>query len=186
MKKLLYGVLGALAIAGVAQAAQNLRQNNDGTADWMSTNNGANPVGAAYIQLVIGLGVSTGSTSFLISPVTDAKIVDAIITRQGGPLAGGRVLINFKVGNNVTPMQLRTRELTGAALALWNTNVSDAVINLSTSSNVTTFSITRPGTVTRGELINNVVERGQFLTVFATGSNTFPTTGHLIITIAPK
>ena len=185
MKRLLYGVLGVLAIVGIAQAAQNLRQNRDGTADWMSTNSQDNAVGAAHIQLVIGLAIMNGATHYVISPLTDAKIVNAHLTRQGTALAG-REIIAFQVQGITAPVQLRTRELTGAALALWNTNISDASINVGVSSNVTTYSITQVGTVTRGELINNVVERGKYITVYITGSNSTNTTGHLIITIAPK
>ena len=186
MKRLLYGVLGVLAIVGIAQAAQNLRQNQDGTADWMSTNSQPNPVGAAHLTLVIGLNTVNGATHYLISPLTDAKIVDARLTRQGTPLSGGRAVVTFMVQGNATPMQLRTRELTGAALALWNTNISDARINVGVQTNVTTFAITPTSSVTRGELINNVVERGKFFTVFITGANTVATTGYLIITIQPK
>jgi hypothetical protein len=186
MKKVLYGlILAALMIGGV-QANQNIRQNPDGTADWMSTNNQPNPAGAAYIQLVIGLANLNGATHFVVSPISDGKIVDARISRQGTALSGGRQLITFKVGNNATPMQLRSRELTGAALSLLNTNISDASINIGVSGNVTTYAITSPGAVTRGELINNTVERGSFITIFVTGANTVATTGHLILTIQPK
>src|SRR3990167_9065872 len=160
MKRLLYGVLGVLAIVGIAQAAQNLRQNPDGTADWVATTGGANPVGAAHINLVIGLAIMNGATHYVISPLTDAKIVNAHLTRQGTALAG-REIITFQVQGITAPVQLRTRELTGAALALWNTNISDASINVGVQTNVTTFAITPTSSVTRGELINNVVERGR-------------------------
>ena len=171
---------------GAVQAAQNLRQNSDGTADWISTKNQANVVGAAHIQLIVGLNVFNGMTHYVISPLTDAKIVDAYLTRQGTMLSGGRAVVSFQVQGITAPVQLRSRELTGTALTLWNTNTTDATINVGVSSNVTTYSLTPITSVTSGELINNFVERGKFITVFITGANTIATTGHLIITIAPK
>lgn len=180
MKKVLYGLLAVLAVVGVVQAAQNLRQNPDGTADLISSNFQANPYGAAHVQLVISLNAVNGSTHFVVSPLTDAKIVDAHIARQS-PLSGGRALIAFQVQGITAPVQLQSTLGTTTTVAL-----TDATINVGVATNVTTYSLTAVSAVTNGRLVNNVVERGKFLTVFVTGANTIATTGHLIITIAPK
>ena len=185
MRKLLYGVLLAvLAIAGPTQANQNLVQNPDGTASWATSRGELNPH-AVHLQLVIGLNATNGTTHYVVSPLTDAKIIDARLARQGTALSGP-MYVRLFAGTALTPMQLQGT-ITAANLGhQYTTTISDALINVGVSGNVTTYAITPTSGVTNGAFRNNSVERGSFISVFVTGTNTTATTGFLIITIAPK
>jgi hypothetical protein len=185
MKKLLYGVLLAvLAIAGPTQANQNLVQNPDGTASWSSSRGELNPQ-AVHLQLVIGLNATNGSTHYVVSPVSDAKIIDARLARQGTAL-NGPMYVKLFAGQAITPMRLQGTITAANLPVVFTTTVSDSLINVGVSSNVTTYAITAPGGITNGQFINNTVARGDFISVFVTGTNTINSTGFLIITIAPK
>lgn len=185
MKKVLYAlVLAVLAIAGPTQAGQNLVQNPDGTASWATTRGETNPH-AVHLQLVIGLNALNGATHYVVSPITDAKIIDARLARQGTALSGP-VHVRFYAGTALTPMQLQGT-ITAANLGhQYTSTISDALINVGVSGNVTTYAITPTGGITNGAYRNNTVERGSFISVFVTGTNTTASTGFLIITIAPK
>lgn len=187
MRKVLWGLLAvALLAVGAVQAAQNLRQNEDGTADWIgSDGSSASPVGAVHLQMLIP-NIVANVTFYTVSPVSNAKIVDARLTRTGTMGATNRTIINFFAGLNATPVSIDSRPGTSA-----NRNTSDMIINVSNNNNVTTFAVTAASVLTDRRLLHNSVSLGDVIRVEIRGQDqgqvgATHASGHLIIVIQPK
>ena len=97
MKRYIIGLFALLLIATAAQAGMNLRQNRDGTADWLNSSRNASSVGAVYLTTLIA-DISTASTSMVVSPITDAIIENVQIVLYGQPTVGNAE-IKITVGN---------------------------------------------------------------------------------------
>src|SRR3990172_671639 len=89
MRKLIYGLLAVFAVIGTAIAAQNIRQNSDGTASWNSSRGYNNPLGAVYLQVIFP-NLNQSITFTLVSPISDAKITDVRVARIGNAPTGAK------------------------------------------------------------------------------------------------
>lgn len=182
MRRLLYGLLAAVIVVGSAMAAQSIRQNTDGTASWNSSRGYANPLGAAYLQVLIP-NLSVASTFVLVSPISDAKITDARVVRTGSPPSAGRALITISTActsgcgvANSSPIRIRSTHGTTVA-----------VINVGVSATTTAYSISAANVVSGGVYENHDrVEAGGLIFVNTDGGSTGAMSAHVIITVQPK
>lgn len=181
MKKVLVGlILTALAVVGGVQAAQNLRQNPDGTADWVSSDpRSVSPVGAVHLQLFIAdtIAGATSTTYQLISPISNAKIVDVRVSKRG--TGGGTAVVTVTVDRGAPP------SLTTAMRITSTHGTSNAVINIGAAANASNYAITQASTLPSGRFLNNAVQRGDIIEVNVAGGTT-SATAYLILTIQPK
>lgn len=182
MRRLIYGLLAAIAVASAALAAQNIRQNNDGTASWNSSRGWNNPLGAAYLQVLIP-NLSVASTFVLVSPISDAKITDVRVARTGGPSSSGKATITISTACTSGCL------LAGSsAVRLRSTHgVSYATIQVGTDSNISSYAITQPGTLPSGRHeYHDAIEAGGRIFINTDGASTGAMSAHVIITIQPK
>ncbi len=102
MKRLLLSLLALVLTVGVVYAGMNVRQNSDGTADWIDTRGNASPLGAVNVEARIA-DVSSASTSWVISPITNVVIEDVQLVMQGA-LSTADARITITVFNTVSPI----------------------------------------------------------------------------------
>ncbi len=183
MKKVLYGlILAALAIAGVAQANQVLRQNPDGTADWVgSDSRNTSPVGAAFLQLYLTsqLGTVASTTYQLVSPISNAVIKDVRVNKQGagGGTATYTITVNNGLSSNTLMTPMSQMGTTGGP--------TYALILVGSSATTSNYALTPISTITGGRFLNNSVQQGDLILVNVAGATT-ASTQMLIITVVPK
>lgn len=73
MRKLLALIVGLALFATPALAGWNIRQNADGTADWVNTKGDVSPIGAIYLNATI-TDIATAQTIAIPIPVTAVKV----------------------------------------------------------------------------------------------------------------
>lgn len=99
MRKLLL-FLTALLVAFPAYAGWNIKQNDDGTAEWVNSRGDTSAVGVVYITTILE-DVSTASTTFLVSPITAARIVD-VRSVLAGAITGANSNIDIAINTDGT------------------------------------------------------------------------------------
>ena len=178
MKKVLYGLLLAALVIGVGQAAQNLRQNSDGTADWVGSKFDATPLGVQLPLFIANTIAGATSTTYqLISPITNALIKDVIVTKQGA--GGGTAVVTITVNPGTAPSLTTPMRITSSH------GTSHAVINIGAAANVSNYAITQPNTLPNGSFLNNAVQKGDVILVNVAGGTT-AATAYLILSLQPR
>lgn len=99
MRKLLIGAF-ILLFAYPAAAGMNIRQNDDGSTDWVDASGNAFNVGATYLTVRIA-NVSTASSEMVVSPIPNSKVtrIDSVIN---GQVTGANATFNFYTANGLT------------------------------------------------------------------------------------
>ena len=177
MRKLLVGLLALtfLALALPAEAGWNLRQNDDGTTEWIRSNSAnvdeSRQIGEVYLTVLLE-DVADESTVYITIPVNDMR-VSYIQTVLHGDLATQTGFIDFwRLSSAGTKISQITNQVTGLAL-------SAAAI----TGEVDTF------TPTNG-LDANIIEKDQVIAIHSdgtAGSGSGATTDITItITLVPR
>ena len=99
MRKLLL-FLAALLVAFPAYAGWNIKQNDDGTAEWVNSQGDTSAVGVVYLTTILE-DVSTSSTTFVVVPITAARLVD-VRTVLAGQITGADSNIDVSVNYDGT------------------------------------------------------------------------------------
>ena len=178
MKKLLYAALLAitgLAFAAPSFAAMNIRQNQDGTADWV----GSRPDDPFFSQCVGAVHLDTSawfnglSTQAVLSPVTNAVLrnIQVVVNPPSGVATMTQGSFQFYIGrvngvaNTTHPLVYRSQ----------NSNVAttiNLVVYPHTRGRV--FTISTPAEagpfVSVPRLVSNTVMRGDPIFVQTTGT----------------
>ena len=141
--------LAFLALSSTADAGWNLRQNDDGTTDWVrdgtDTTQDAHPVGSVYLNVLLE-DISTASTVAVVVPIDNAEVT-LIQSAPAGDVTVAAT-IDFWVMRGIT----NESQLT-AAFEVSDT-VAKMVIAASTSrGTIDTFTPTTQNTVEKGTVI---------------------------------
>ena len=161
----LFALLLALLVAAPADAGWNLRQNADGTTDWVRSDSrrveDKVPVGVIYLTLSIP-SVSTAATYALAIPVTDVKLtlVQSVLT--SGVTTTDTILRFWNLGAGQT-IGVLTASATSREISNRTAPLTIAVAtNDATVGTLDTFTPTH----------NNNLERGSVILISTDGGST--------------
>ena len=167
MKRLL-AALFVLLIATPALAGMNIRQNSDGSTDWVDASGNAYNVGAAYLTVNLADVSSTNVSAAVTVPLTNAKITRVDATLHG--VVTGNAVINVYAGTGLTSGSI------GAATLV--TNATDPITLTGAGSGAGTTDSLVPTS-------NNGVATGDAIIIVTDGgsANAIPAT--IVITVEP-
>ena len=142
MKRILLSLFAVLVFSAPAFAGWNIKQNDDGTAQWIDDVGVTHPIGSVYLNLLIE-NVSTAATYYVTSPITDAKItrVDAVIL---GQITGAAAVLQVQANGTFTTL---------SQLSLTSEGATGTVYTLSPTA-------------------TNTLEQGQTINIYTTGAST--------------
>ena len=195
MKRYLYGLFALLLTATVVQAGMNLRQNADGTADWVNTHQAASSVGAVYLSALIA-DISTASTTHFVSPITDAVIEDVQLVMYGQvTTANAEILVTVQGPNillagvtNVKMVSVRSpltsTILLPATFIIPSLNTTGAVFSVSPIFMVRTTGFSNERCCNNATRIS--IEKGTVINVATDGASTGVIGALVIITLRPR
>ena len=190
-----------LALMGVAfalpsYAAMSIRQNGDGTADWVGSRVDPVPffqtcVGGHALTTDVALGGGL-ATRALISPITNAVIRNFMVSvplniagSQNALIsvhAGSQTtfLMGYATGSTITRIQLRVNTISGNLLG--GTGAQPRVFGISHPAQVGTVS-----QFFNTRLVSNTLMRGDPIFVSTDGGFTTATaTGSMVIYVCPR
>ena|SRR3990167_2509104 len=185
----LFALLFALLIAVPAEAGFNLRQNEDGTTDWVRTDskNVEDAIGVGEFYLTVRIdNIATAGTYAVTIPVTDVKVTYI-----------QSVLLDALTGSTNTVLRFWNVQagLTEASLAgnstskeISNTTSPMTIASTSASIPSTIFSFAVTGTVdTFTPTANNNMEKDSVIMINTDGGSTsLSVRDHAMITITLK
>ena len=189
MKKYLFALVALFLVAGIANAGMNLRQNRDGTADWVNSHSAASGVGAVYLTTLIP-DVSTASTSMVVSPITDAFIDDVRLVLYG-KLSSANAEILITVANPTTaPRRVSLRSpanttlLLSATFHIPSTAVTGQSFSVSTIFMIETTGFSHEKTGANATRI--FIEKGTVIYIATDGASTLVAPALVVITLRPR
>jgi len=192
MRKYISGLLALVLLAfsfSTAEAGWNLRQNDDGTTDWVregtDTVQDEAPVGAVYLNVLLD-NISTAATWAVVSPITDARI--ALIQHVvAGQITGADTEYDFYILRSITnESQITDPESTEV------TNGTDGRLTISacTSSTAVCLVTSPTGVVDTFTPSNgsnrNILHKGSVILIHSDGGSSGVVDGVLTITIVPR
>lgn len=208
MKRYLLSLVALLLFAGAYQAyaGMNLRQNRDGTADWLNSQQNVSSVGAVYLSLMID-DISTATTGMFVSPITDAILERVQVVLWGQPtVADAEILVT--IGNAAAALCDGCGQGVGltvprriSVLYPISPSILYPVTFLISFSTATTGSVfesspilmiqttgfsNRTGTTVGTNATRIVIERGTTIYVATDGGSTTAITATVIITLRPR
>lgn len=160
MKKLLAAIFCTLLFVSAAEASWNVRQNDDGTAEWVQSDGDTHPIGSVYLNIQV-TSVNDEATWVVVSPITDAYIdsIRAVLPDY----VGGTATLKFYTSDTTTPT------LVGSQV----TDASVGTLVLDTANEVKTFTPTA----------NRTLQQGQIIYIHNDGSSTSSAGAGITITI---
>lgn len=166
-------LLALPALAGV-----NVRQNGDGTADWIGASDArtfGNCVGGVSVQIPSQL--NNTASAFGLSPVTNAVIRGAYVVN---PISGtnGDAIVRIFAGSATNAPMRFINSVTG--------NSSVATLNIATGNAGTVSRISTLQEAGATNLINNVLGEGQIIGLGSNGAATAIITGAVFIQACPR
>lgn len=195
----LLALLG-VAFALPAGATINMRQNGDGTADWLGSRADPVPffqtcVGGQALTTDIALGGGL-ATKTLISPITNAVIRNFMVSVPNNVTGSQNALISVHAGSQTTFLMGYATGNTITRIQLRVNTISGNLINYPTSNAIAVprvFGISHPaqvGTVSQffnTRLVSNTLMRGDPIFVSTDGGFTTGTaTGSMVIYVCPR
>ncbi len=181
MTKFISGIfaLFLLAFASTADAGWNLRQNDDGTTDWVrdgtDTTQDAHPIGSVYLNVLIS-DISTAATFVVVSPIDNAEVsyIQSVIANQ---ITGTDAVLTFRVlASGATDGGITTaNEITNATGRM---TVTACVDSTCTEDGGTVDTFTPTG--------RNAIEKGEVILINTNGASTNAVGTMLTITIVPR
>jgi hypothetical protein len=172
MTKLFSGLLALsiLAFSFGAEAGWNLRQNDDGTTEWVRTDTAdtqdTRTVGAVYLTVLLE-NISAESTAAVAIPVTDAK-VSYIQSVMFGDITTADAVLDFWIGDSDGDYSTEITNGTG--------RMTLTAIGGSEEGIVDTFTPTGA----------NTAERNQTVYIHTNGGSTNDVDAVITITIIPR
>jgi len=167
MTKFFSGLL-ALFLLGTsfsAQAGWNLRQNDDGTTDWVREDSASTTdtrtVGAVYLTVHLA-DISTASTTAVVVPVTDGKI-SYIQTGVANATTAAAAYLDFYVGTSA---------------GVVTTEITNGVTRATIAPGDATEAFT-PTSV-------NTVEKNDIIYIHSDGGSTTASVATFTITVIPR
>lgn len=100
MKRLIAAAF-VLLMATPALAGMNIRQNSDGSTDWVDASGNAYNVGTVYLTAYLSDVSDSNVSAAVASPITNAKIT-LIQTTLMGQITGTDAVINVYAGTGIT------------------------------------------------------------------------------------
>ena len=188
-KTALLAFLG-VAFALPAYATINMRQNGDGTADWLGSRLDPVPffqtcVGGSALTTDVALGGGL-ATKTLISPITNAVIRNFMVSVPNNIGGSQQALISVHAGS-------QTSFLMGYATGSTITRIQLIVHTMAGGTSPRVFGISHPaqvGTISQffnSRLVSNTLMRGDPIFVSTNGAFTTGTaTGSMVIYICPR
>lgn len=179
MKKFFSGLFGLflLTFSFTADAGWNLRQNDDGTTDWVredvDNTLDTRKVGAVYLTVLLE-DISTASTTAVTIPVTDAEISYIQATVLGN-ISAAEAYVDFWIGDTTGGVVYST-EVT-------NSNADGATRMTITSTGAATGDVF---TFTPADTSTNKVERNQTILIHTDGGSTGDHDVVFTITVIPR
>jgi len=179
MTKFFSGLLALtlLAFSFTAEAGWNLRQNDDGTADWVREDSASTQdtrtVGAVYLTVLLE-DVSTASTAAVTIPVTDAEIsyIQAVML---GNITGDNAFLDFWIGDGSGGRVHASEVTNGSASGATRMQVT---VTSAATGDVFTF--------TPSDTSTNKVEKNQTLLIHTDGASTGTHDAVITITVIPR
>ncbi len=119
MRKILMGLFILLLSSTWATAGMNLRQNDDGSTDWVDASGNAFNVGTGYLTVRIS-DVSTAASEMVVVPFANGKVtrIDSVIN---GQVTGSNATFNFYTASGLTsanPGPATTNEISNGSAPL--------------------------------------------------------------------
>ena len=149
MKRLFVSLLALafLLVAVPAQAGMNIRQNDDGSTDWVDATGNAFNVGAAYITVYMSDVGNSDLSGAVAVPIPNAKVTLIQTTILSVP-AGADTVLKFYAGTGLTAGSVATtNEISNGTSPLTITQSGGAV------GDVDTLTPTTQNGVTTGDVI---------------------------------
>lgn len=181
MKRLLLALMVAL-FAYPATAAMNLRQNPDGTADWVGARDDTHlsgPVGNCVGAARMGGDVELSKliTYRLVSPITNAVIRDVQVALPFVFGSGQTARVTVYAGSQTTwPLGF----LSGTTVVHGNIFVHGRGPGV-------TFNISRPTDLgPTASFISHTVMRGDPISIQSNGGATTRISAHVLVTLCPR
>ena len=185
MKKFLNGFLALaifslsiVALSGNVEAGWNLRQNDDGTTDWVREDSEGSldsvPIGGIHLNLLLE-NISSASTAMIISPITDAKIsiIKSVIFSQ---ITGSDAVLTFLIATGITDGG--TAALTEVTNGTGRMTITACVNSTCSEGGATIDSFTPTS--------RNTLESGSVIVVNTSGASTNDVDAVLTITVVPR
>ena len=164
--------LALFGVVSVADAGQNLRQKDDGTAAWVREGvDGVEverPVGAVYLNVLLE-NISAASTVAVVVPITDSRI-SLIQSVMLGDITTGDAVLDFWIKNS-DGTNASTTEVTNATSRMTLTavaGVEEGVVDTFTPSS------------------NNTIEQSQSIVIHTKGGSTNDVDAVITITVVPR
>jgi hypothetical protein len=168
MYKAFLGLLLAFLIAAPAQAGWQLRQNADGTADWVDTRNGNAFTVGSYRLTVQFENVSTAATVAVVNPINNMKI-SYIQSVMMGDITTADAKLDFWISTDQ------------------GGTVSSEVTNTTARMTLTAVAANELGDVdTFTPTAENAIEKDQVIFVHSNGGSTNDVDVMITITLVPR
>lgn len=183
MKKFVLA-LALCFVSSAVLAAMNLRQQGDGTADWVGsshTSERQNCVGGANIPIDVRL--DTAVSGYGVSPISNAVIRDIFGIVTGGSTTG-KTLLEFFVNQTTTPLKFvnKAHTLVTQTTLRFHTPAAGEVARISDFGDVSGSN-----SLLQNHLTNQTnLKKYDYIAIAADGGSSGTVTARVIVQVCPR
>lgn len=178
LKRFLIAAGLACLVAFEASATVNIRQNGDGTADWVGSSDAVrfgNCVGGANVQIPVQLNQRT--TGYGVSPVSNA-VIRGVYGVTPTATTGNAAVLRVYANQTTTPVRF---------ISSTTSLATHATLQFLVASAGTVARISRAAEVSGASLVtNNTLEEGHYIAVGSDGGATGLATANVIVQVCPR